>query len=279
MKRQWLQIALPMALMSAAALARPQGGDDVFEAASVKRNVQSGVGGLQSLRVGPGDRVTAVNVTLRTLLQAAHELAARNIVGGPGWLDTDRFDVTAKASEPTSNERLRRMLQALLTERFKIVAAVETRDQPTYALVLANANQRLGPQLKRATENCATLRASMPVRPGGRGGEQPCGIVRRVGELAARGLPLSQLAGMMSYDARRTVTDETGLAGDFDWRLTYTPPTFLERPFDRQRFPQIDPDGPSIFTAVQEQLGLKLESREGPGRVLALKQVQNLVAN
>ena len=94
------------------------------------------------------------------------------------------------------------------------------------------------------------------------------------GKMSVHGFPLSQL-GVVARDAgSRRVEDKTGLTGEFDWDLSWTPQLFLQGPFDRDRFPNIDPDGPSIFTALQEQLGLKLESTTGPVDVLVIDHVE-----
>ena len=93
------------------------------------------------------------------------------------------------------------------------------------------------------------------------------------GTMSVHGFALNQL-GMLARDVGRPVVDQTGLTGFFDWDLTWTPQRFLQQPFDRGQFPTIDPGGPSIFTALQEQLGLKLESQSGEHTVLVIDHIE-----
>jgi uncharacterized protein (TIGR03435 family) len=254
-----------------------------FEVASVKPNT-SGPRALQRAGFQPGERVTLTNVTLRIMIQMAYP-AVSDIVGGPNWIgragpsdDADRFDVHAKAEAPASREQLQAMLRALLADRFKLAAHTEARTEPIWALVVARRDGKLGPHLRRATTDCAALRqAAQPSE------KDPCGTLSMAmalvtGTMKVRGLPLDQL-GRLSRDAGRRVVDKTGLSGPFDWDLTWTPQVFLQGSFDRERFPTIDPEGPSIFTALPEQLGLKLESQKGEGTVLVMDHVEHPTEN
>ena len=224
----------------------------------------------------PGDRVSIVNVSLRVLMQSAYRLNADRIVGGPSWIGNDRFDINAKAEAPTSQDQLELMLRTLLADRFKLAVHVETRDEAIYALVMSRSDHKLGPNLHPAAADCATLRAKAPPGPPPNG-FGPCGNVGGMppGTQNARGFDSGVLAGLLSREAGRKVVDKTGLTGNFDWDLKWTPQAFQERPFDRQRFPTVDPDGPSIFTAVQEQLGLKLESQQAKGEFLIIDRVEH----
>ena len=252
----------------------------VFEVASVKPN-SSGPDSAQRAGLQPGERVTMTNVTLRTLIQIAYP-GLSEIVGGPSWVGSgpagDRFDVNAKAEAPASREQLQLMLRTLLADRFKLAVHVEPRDEPIFALVFARSDRRLGRNLRPATTDCATLRAAAA------GSAEPCGIrtfatALMTGRMSVRGLGLDQIVGVLSRDAGRKVVDKTGLTGAFDCELTWTPQPFLQRAFDRERFSSIDPDGPSIFTAVQEQLGLKLEATRGAVDVLVIDQVEHPTEN
>jgi uncharacterized protein (TIGR03435 family) len=249
-----------------------------FEVASVKPN-KSGPGAVQRAGVQPGDRVTMTNVTLRTLIQVAYP-GVSEIVGGPGWVGSgpagDRFDVNAKAEGPASREQLQLMLRTLLADRFKLAVHTESRDEPVFALVFARSDRRLGPNLRPAATDCAALRAAAASS----GAPDPCGLrtftsALMTGRMSVRGMGLDQILGLLSRDAGRKIVDKTGLSGAFDCELTWTPQVFLQRTFDRERFASIDPDGPSIFTAVQEQLGLKLESTKGPVEVLVIDHAEH----
>jgi uncharacterized protein (TIGR03435 family) len=247
-----------------------------FEVASIKPN-KSGPGSIQRAGLQPGDRVTMTNVTLRILIQIAYP-GPSEIIGGPSWVGSgpsgNRFDVNAKAEMASSREQLHLMLRTLLADRFKLVVHTETRVEPVYALVLAKRDGSLGPNLHPAAADCATLRtaalATGPLRGAG-----PCGLGGLPGNMHIRGIGIDQLALMLPRDAGRRVVNKTGLTGDFDWDLTWTPEAFRQAPFDRERFPTIDPDGPSIFTALQKQLGLKLEPEIGQGDVLVIDRVEH----
>ena len=148
----------------------------------------------------------------------------------------------------------------------------ETRTDPIWALVLARPDGKLGPNLHRATTSCAALREAAQPR------EDPCGLRSfavgiGTGRMSVHGFRIAQLA-VVARDAGRRVVDKTGLTGDFDWDLTWTPQVFLQGSFDRERFPSIDPDGPSVFTALSEQLGLKLESTKGSSDALIIDHVE-----
>ena len=253
----------------------PPAAAPAFEVASVKAN-KSGPQALQRIDMRPRDRVTINNVPLRVLVQTAYRLAASRIVGGPNWIGSDRFDNVAKAEAPTSQNQLELMLRTLLADHFKLVFHTETRDEAVYMLVIARSDRKLGPNLHPAVADCATLRAKAVPGPQANG-FGPCGNLGGIppGTQTIRGLDIAQLAGLLSREAGRKVVDKTGLTGNFDWDLKWTPQAFQERPFDRQRFTTVDPDGPSIFTAVQEQLGLKLESQQDKGEFLVIDSLEH----
>ena len=246
-----------------------------FEAASIKPNESGAVspGGSRQ-----GDRLTSINVPLRQLIQMVYAVGADRVIGGPNWVGTDRFDVLAKADTPFVGNQWQLMLRTLLRDRFKLAVHSETRDTPTWALVLARQDGRLGPNLRRATTDCAALREHAKQS----GDRFPCGNAANAfmtGQLTVRGMEVTALAGLVSGDAARPVADKTGLTGSFDWDLTWTPRQFLNGPVNRERFPTIDPDGPTIFTALQEQLGLKLESDKGTIDVIVIDSVEQLTSD
>jgi uncharacterized protein (TIGR03435 family) len=118
-----------------------------FEVASVKPNKTGALGG--SFVMPPG-RFTASNIPLKVLITNAYQLSFFQVVGGPDWIGTDRFDITAKAPDDAPPEQTRAMVRTLLKDRFKLVVHMETRDTPIYALVKARADDRLGPKLARS---------------------------------------------------------------------------------------------------------------------------------
>lgn len=251
------------------------GGSLSFEVASVKPNA-AGPLALQRVLM-QGDRVTITNVPLLVIIQAAYRLDQDQIEGEPGWIGRERFDITAKADQPTSQERLREMLRALLADRFRLVAHTETRDAQVYALVMASRDGKPGPNLRLGTTGCAALRASAREAP--QRNNDPCGSISRPGHQGMRGIDIDRLAMFLTAFAGRPVVNKTGLSGFVDYELRFTPQEFLQGPFNRERFPDINPDGPSIFTAVQEQLGFKLEPQTGPGEVLVVDRVERPTAD
>jgi len=232
-------------------------------------------------------------VTLRMLIRNAYQLQDFQISGGPSWIGSDHFDVVAKMDngdvrdplsaerqDPTRPTRLQLMIRALLTERFQLAVHTETKELPVYALVLARNDGRLGPELRRSDTDCAALVGSARGREGvpppsqASGGNLQCGIRVGPGTLSVGGASLSQLANSLSMFTGRVVLDRTGLTGTFDANLTWTPDQMPQRPPGAPELP-IDPNGPSLFTAVREQLGLKLDSQKGPVEILVIDRAEH----
>jgi uncharacterized protein (TIGR03435 family) len=261
-----------------------------FEAASVKPNRSSDL--RISLFFQPGGRLTATGVTLRMLIGAAYggpqPLADFQIIGGPSWIGSDRFDVIAKATgdpQPGPNgppQEMFLMIRTLLEDRFHLVVKRETRELPVYALLMARDDRRPGPQLNPAAVDCAALRGrGAPASPPQPGERPSCGIRVAPGDMVGGGMTILQLAGALSRmpAVNRTVVDRTGLTGAFDFELKWTPGTGGQfaaggAPPGAPPLPPIDPNGPSIFAAVQEQLGVKLESTKGPVDVIVIDRAE-----
>ena len=247
-----------------------------FEVASVKPNKSGET--TSFLTAKPGGNFAVGNMTLRGLIMYAYGIQGFQLVGAPDWVATERFDITAKAAAnvpPTpigqlSPEAL--MLRSLLEDRFRLSAHRETRDLPIYALVLARADGRLGPRLRQTTSDyCAKLReaAGKPGATPAPTGSPVCGM--RPGgsgnEITAGAVPMNELARLLNVVAARTVVDRTGLNGVWDFDLQWSPPNA----------PNADPDRPSIFTALPEQLGLRLDATTGPVEVLVIDRLERLV--
>ncbi len=262
-----------------------------FEVASVKPN-RSGSGGVQ-VGIQPGGRLQATNVTLRDLIRIAYQVQPFQIVGGPSWLSSDRFDIAAKAEAefpptppvpggPPGPPQL--MLQHLLGDRFKLTVHSETREMPTYDLVLARRDGQLGAKLKESALDCAGLagargRGAAPPPPGagGRGGAVGCGVRIGPGLLSGNGVPIASLANSLSQMVQRVVTDKSGLNGNYEFEVSFTPEgpqAGPGAPPGAPPPPPVDANAPSIYTAVQEQLGLKLESGRGQVSVLVVDSVE-----
>jgi uncharacterized protein (TIGR03435 family) len=269
-----------------------------FEVVSIKPN-KSG-DGRTLMGFPPGGRFAATGVTLRMLIANAYgtpqPLPTFRIIGGPSWINRDRFDIVAKAEGdvgPGPNSPLPLMIRAMLVDRFKLVVHNESRELPMYELVKARRDGKLGPQLRPAAVDCAALAAERrgagagPGEAGGPdsgrgpgfapGGQPACAMMMGPANLSARGQGLGQLATALSNRVGRTVVDRTGVTGTFDIDLTWTPDQMPPAPPPLPGAPPpppIDPNGPSIFTALQEQLGLKLESTRGPVDVVVIDSVE-----
>src|ERR1700733_9370578 len=265
----------------------------VFEVASVKPN-RSGDNRIM-IGIQPGGSFRATGAPLRELVGMAYgtpQPLSAFMTGGPRWIDSDRFDIVAKANrdwQPGPNgppPELSLMLRALLADRFKLKVHNDRKMMPTYTLVLARTDGRLGPRLHVSTTDCAALMAAVRARGGGppptlpAPGERPsCGMRMFPGSFSGGSATMTQLTNALARFVGRTVVDQTGLTGNYDVDLQWTPdqmPQGLrgDPPPGAPPLPVIDPNGPSIFTAVQEQLGLKLESTKGSVDVLVIDHVE-----
>jgi len=268
------------------AQAPPPGGDKPkFEVASVRQNTADD--GKVMIGIQPGGRFGAVNVPLWDLIRQAYAVQRTQIVGAPDWTETTRFDIVAKAEGDIPRAGpgapigpLNFMLQDLLEDRFKLRAHRETREMPIYALVPARSDRQLGAGLRVSTVDCAAMRgrggpAGSPPGPPPPGQRPLCGMRMGPHEVAASGVLLVQLTQVLSQLTQRIVIDRTGLTGNFDIDLSFTPERMPQGPMPPGvTLPPIDPNGPSLFTAVQEQLGLKLESDRAPVEVLVIDHVE-----
>jgi uncharacterized protein (TIGR03435 family) len=199
------------------------------------------------------------------------------IVGGPAWIESERFDIEARAEGDPPRDSILRMARGLLAERFNLKVHVEPRQVDVYALVRARRDGRLGPGL-RAAVKCQAPDGShgvfAPAEP--KSGEQPhCGLVSSVENglqrLSAAGSPVSSLIpALQMILLDRPVLDRTDLDGTFAIELEFAPSTRLRAAAPDTVAPST---GPSIFTAVTEQLGLRLESRKETLDVLVIDHV------
>jgi uncharacterized protein (TIGR03435 family) len=265
-----------------------QPGDErplAFEVASIKPN-KSG-DWRKGMGPAPGGRFTATNVTFRELVPFAYGLSQATahirVIGGPKWIDTDHFDVVAKAPGMPSPQEMSAMLRVMLAERFRLLAHTETKELPVYALVMAKSDGSFGPQLRRSGVSeaaCAARRAAIrrnePVPPLQPGAPPVCGTGRsRPGSVTAVGFSMGWLTETLAPFVDRVVLDHTGLTGLVDLNLEWTPdPMPQPRPDDPDPL-RIDPHGPSVFSALVEQLGLKLESTKGPVGVLVIDRLEH----
>ena len=271
-----------------------------FEVASVKPsdpNPTGPLGGTPFVLPALG-RLTAQNVTLRILVMAAYQKQPFEIVGGPEWQNADKFDINAKSAEASpTTDQLFGMLQTLLADRFKLKLHTETREVPIYALVLARADRKFGAKLKPSTDNCPDFKvqqqqqleaiakgglqglAASAMKPGE---TRPCafgsypagpGLIG----IKASGQALSTLALVLTQLTGRPVVDKTDLTGLYDFEMTIDLQTIARIYAElgiNMPLPQGLPEGPSLMTLLQEDLGLKLDSQRGPGEVLVIDSAE-----
>ena len=268
----WIALAVVLGLVALGA--QSPAAAPTFEAASVKINKSGEAGGRFGGR--PGNLVVT-NYTLRDIIRNVYGLQRYQIVGGPEWLGTERFDINARAPEGAPQSQLLTMMQALLADRFKLRVRREPRDLPIYALVMARPDRRLGPKMQPATFDCAALaaarsRGETPALPPPAGDRPVCGAQANPGRLMVGGYAVADFARNLGGFAGRPIVDRTGLTGTYNYELLWTPD---EPPPAGIALPAwYDPNGPSLLTAVQEQLGLKLESTTGPVDVLVIDSAE-----
>ena len=224
----------------------------------------------------PGGRFVMVNGTAQTLISFAYNVRLDElIVGAPEWTRAETYDVNAKAPNPApSLDQLRLMVRTLLRERFNLRATQTQEERPIYRLVLARADGRLGLKLHKAEIDCDVLRAHIaagkapPLRPPpATGAVTPCTTRSRPASMESGGTTMAALATMLTGMVRRPVTDNTGLKGYFTYEIEYEPIGFDE--------PHGEPSKlPSIFTALQEQLGLRLDAARAPVDVLVIDRIE-----
>jgi uncharacterized protein (TIGR03435 family) len=253
-----------------------RGGRPSFEVAAVKINNSND--GRVMIGMQPGGRYTATDVPLRLLIRNAYRLQETQLVGGPDWISSMRFDVSAKAEGNPAPAQVQEMLQSLLAERFGLVVHKERRELPVYALKVARADGKLGPKLTTSTVDCGAQRerGAPPPRPT-LSGPMQCGIRMAPGNLTAGGQRMSDFANALSPFVNRNVVDRTNLTERYDLELSWTPDQMPQGAAGglagSTAGPAIDPNGASIFTAIQEQLGLKLDSDRAPIDVMVIDQV------
>ena len=256
-----------------------------FEVASVKPNVSGSTSASTDDR--PPGTYSMVNMALRRIITVAyrlHPVLDRERVIGPDWIDTARFDISARVPAGTPVEQNPDMLLRLLRDRFKLESRVEMRDSPIYALVPARADRRLGPQLMPSVLDCSRkenfLSSGFGVGTVGPGGsptpQKPaCGIVSTTDGngtiIRGGGRSLAELAKNLTGRTDRPIVDRTGLAGAYDFVLAFTPQGMVPRT-DGAAGPNVD--GTSLFTALQEQLGLKLEAQRGAVEYIVIDRIE-----
>ncbi len=258
--------AVPVVLVALAVVSRAQTPEaPSFEVASIKRMPSSDVGIFTNIA---GETFTARNITVRQLLlwSYAERYLSSEVIGGPGWIDVDRFAIIAKMGRPDAP--VLRMVRSLLIERFNLRMHEEARERPVFHLVLARPDGRLGPGLRPSTIDCQAAAR----RPPGDG--ERCGWRSMPGLFVGKGVSIPLLVSQLSYPAQRRIVDKTILAGQFDIDLTWeSDGPGAGAPVGPEFAVGGEPVGASLFTALQEQLGLRLEPGKGAVPVLVIDSV------
>lgn len=249
------------ALIVAAAAASAQTPSFV---ASVKLNPSPEARGLSEFQ--PGGRFTATAINVMTLIRLAYGVQGYQLAGAPAWFSTKRYDIAAKAEGTPPSRQV--FIQTLLKDKFRLAVHNETRELPAFALKLARNDGKPGPQLRKSDFDCAAYNGA-PHPPPEPGRVAPCSARINMGALSARSIPVSQLANSLGFFVGRFVVDKTGLTDVYDVDLTWTPD------------PAVAPDaanndsaGPSIFTALREQLGLKAVAQKAAVEVLVVDHAE-----
>lgn len=283
----WLLVALLFSLVDAAhsQTQSPAENNSVklptYEVAAIKPN-KAGMG---STMLFTPDGLTARNVTLKFLIKMSYAVEDDQILGAPGWLNSETFDIDAKvdSSEVSELSKLSEherqlMLQQLLADRFRLTLHREMKDLPVYALVIAKNGPKL--HAAKAGDTYPNGIKGPDGKPAGHAGMMMWGRDRLIGQ----GVPIASMVSPLSQQLGRTVQDRTGLTGKYDIELHWTPDDAAGSGPPRDHATgdsglAAESPEPSFFTVMQEQLGLKLESRKAPVEVLVIDHVETPSAN
>ena len=232
-----------------------------YDVASIKPNLDSDA--RMAFRIEPDGRLSATGITLKRLMMTAYNVQGFRILGGPDWVVSKRWDVQAKPDRKAAPDQIRPMLRALLESRFQLHSHSEKRQQPVYELVVDPKGSK--------------VRTSAETKPDVRVG---------AGSMKLTKATSATFASQLSYALARPVLDKTGLSGDFDFAIEWTPepgedggPTTAGLSPGAMDRPASTPDGPSIFTALTEQLGLRLKPARAPVEVIVIDSAQMPTAN
>jgi uncharacterized protein (TIGR03435 family) len=257
-----LPLALDLTQVAAQAPTQP-----TFDVVSIKRvNELRQTGGM---RILPDGTVMMMNGSIGSLVNAASPvpITPRDIVGGPDWLWRELYDVTVKPPEGLTRDQRAEMIpmmwRAMFADRMKLVAHIEQREKDAFALVLARSDGRLGPELKPSTLDCtpnpnATPQSPSQAPPSLQDRQNRCGLSMSPGLMVSGGVTLDQFARNISGMAGGEVDNRTGLTGLYSVKMNFS----LRRTADAPLDPNAVDDAPDLFTALQEQLGLKLQRGE-----------------
>jgi uncharacterized protein (TIGR03435 family) len=256
--------------------AGPPPNGPTFDVVSIKRATD--IRSRRSVGEEPGGKFVVSGMAIAPVIRTAYPADTSDLIGAPEWVNSESYDLTAQAGREVAREQMEAMLRAMLAEKFKLVVHYEMQERPVYAMVIARADGRLGPNIRKSELDCDAIQAAWrtgsrdPVPPAGNGAPA-CGMSMRGTqgmEVLLGGRPLSTLASSFGSATGRVVVDKTGLKGNYEVTLNYMPQPKADAPPDAP---------PNIFTALQEQLGLKLEPDRAPLKILVIDRVERPAEN
>jgi uncharacterized protein (TIGR03435 family) len=216
----------------------------------------------------------AVGATLKNLVMVAYDVGDFQISDAASWMSSDRYNIQAK-TDPESGSKWKECLRSLLEDRFKLKIHRMTKEMPIYAIVIA----KRGPKLKESDGECVPAASPRSSLAPGKPPAPTCGVDGIWNHLSGAHLSMDELAHALSFDLGRTVIDKTGLTGRFDIHLEWTPDQSQTWILPFAPPPPGGGSAPSIYTVIEEQLGLKLESQKGPVEVLVIDHAEQPSAN
>ena len=293
----FLAIAVPITagVFSAASRSKAQNNiPTAFEVASIKLNKSN-----QRARINgvpASGRLVITAMTVKEVIQGAYGIQSFELINVDSPVLSERIDIDAKTERPVGSLReMQQMLQPLLADRFKLAVHRETRVMNALLLVLARNDGKLGPNMKKTQSQCDGLGTAVTrfvVAPSSQPADRskpneapPCGVgPGGAGRIIGTGLDMASIVGLLAPSQRMSVIDNTGLDGRYDIDVTYTPEAFSAASLKQRggTLPpgvNVDPNGPNLFTALEEQLGLKLQPKRMPVPVLVIDHIEPLIEN
>jgi uncharacterized protein (TIGR03435 family) len=276
-----IAVSVVLLVLTACAMLGQSGTSPRFDVASIKPTSQRApdVEGLGAVEALPGGRLIADKVLLRYLIQNAYGLKPFQISGGPAWINSAHYDIEAKSDRNPNAAQMQKMTQTLLEDRFKLKVHRETRELPVYSLTIAKSGLRLQqPQGACITPDPNEMLPPRPPAPGQTYcGRVIFGVSPAGAQIQGENVSMGELARVLSNVLGRIVVDNTGIAGGRNVHAEFAADDALAgipHPAGPGGARTPDPSGPSIFSALPEQLGLRLESTKGPVEVLVIDQVE-----
>lgn len=275
--RKFLVVPVIVAVVGLQSAAQtPAPGPVQFDVVSIKRNTTGETGG--GMRSLPDGTSIMTNQPIRSIILSASPVPAREVEGLPDWVNTERYDVTLKPPAGAPREQRTEMMRNMFAERMMLKAHVEERERDVFALVVARSDGKLGPQLKLSTLDCSPRPPGSPPPPPPTFNEADaagrCGGLYGQGVITSGGLRLDSFVLSISGLAGRQVVNRTGLQGDYALTLRWAAtrrPGATDAP--------VDDNLPDFFTALQEQLGLKLQSEKMTVPIFVVDHIERPTEN